>query len=262
MESVLYPNERIIDDSIPDAQLTPAGFSTGYRGMFRSSQSAADTADAFPSELVYPESEWQARAQELESQKSRLSDIAVAAGVPVLDQQSTNYCWCFGPVGALMFVRAVMGQPMVALSPASVGGPITNFRNVGGWGEDALQWMAEHGVVPSAPWPATAIDKRYWTQANQALAKDYRVTEWWRLQPRNLGQLVSCLLRRIPVAVGYNWWGHEVLACDVVYTNGKIGIRIRNSWGDVPGYPNGFAILQGNKMLPDDAVAPRQAVAS
>lgn len=258
----LQPGEQIIDDASPMSAVNPAGFSCGYKGMFSSAASAAALAEAFPDELLIPENEWQARAEEMDQRKSKLSDIAIAGGVPVLNQLNTNYCWIFGPTGAYMLVRCIQGQPMVELSPASGGGPITNWKNVGGWGEQGLQWIVDNGLVPTSRWPATAIDRRYYTEENKAIAKEYRCTEWWRLEPRNIKQLVSCLLRRIPVTVGYSWWGHQVYACDVVYINGKLGIRIRNSWGDIPQYPNGFAILQGNKMYPDDAVAPRVAVAS
>ena len=76
-----------------------------------------------------------------------------------------------------------------------------------------------------------------------------------------MAQLISCLLRRIPVAVGYDWWGHEVTAVDAIWLDGTVAIRIRNSWGMSWGN-KGFSVLQGNKMIPADAVCARVAVAA
>ncbi len=263
-DSLLYPNELILDDSVAEQAVIPAGFSTGYRGMFRSAASAADTAESFPSELLIPESEFEPRIREMEEQKSRLSDLINAAGLPCKDQGSTNYCWINAPTHCVEILRVVANQPMVILSPASGGGPITRFRNVGGWGEDGLQWIAEHGLNTVQEWPANAIDKRLYTAANKESALAHRVTEWWRLRPRNMQELISCLLRRIPVACGYNWQGHETTAVDAVFVNGKVGTRNRNSWSmDWPSQGGGgWYILQGNKMHADDAVAPRVTVAS
>jgi hypothetical protein len=73
---------------------------------------------------------------------------------------------------------------------------------------------------------------------------------------------MTCLFLRIPVAVGYNWWSHEVCAVDPVRVSaGNYGIRIRNSWGSSYG-EDGFATLAGSKAIPDDAVAPRVTLPS
>lgn len=259
MTSELYPGEIVIDDDTPEEVTHGTGFG---RGLVKA-DGYAGAADPFPPELLIPRSEWQARIAEMEAQKSRLSDLIVQAGLPCKDQQQTNYCWINAPTHCTEIVRVLMNEPTVILSPASAGAQIKNYRNEGGWGKEGLQWIVDHGLVPVEKWPANAIDRRYATPENKQLALDYRVTEWTELQPRNLDQLVSMLLRRIPVAIGLDWWSHEVTAVDPVWLNGAIAIRPRNSWG--MDYPNpgagGFFILQGSKMYPDDAVAPRVAVA-
>lgn len=264
-ESALLPGELIIDDnSGDDVTCVPGDKSTGLKLGLRSTPfGQIKNAPAFPKELLIPRSEWQARIQEMEERKSRTSDLCIAAGLPCKDQSSTNFCWANAPVHCLEIVRLQQGQPMVILSPASVGGPIKHFKNVGGWGEEALEWIVEHGACPVDQWPANAIDDDYYTEANKATAKDYRVTEWWELTPRNTDELISCLLRRLPVACGYNWQGHETTAVDAVWKNGQIGTRNRNSWSmDWPSAgAGGWYILQGQKMLADDAVCPRVAVA-
>lgn len=261
MTSELFEGEIVLDDSTPEElHAEPDGQSRGREGV----AGYGATAEPFPAELMIDPSEVQARIAEMEERQSRTSDVIKQAGLPCKNQQQTNYCWINAPTHCTEIVRVVQNQPMVILSPASAGGPIKNYRNVGGFGEEGLAYIVDHGLVPVDKWPANALESRYSTAQNRALALDYRVTEWNHLAPRNIDQLVSLLLRRIPVAIGLNWWSHEVTAVDAVWLNGRVAIRIRNSWGmDWPtAGAGGFAILQGNKMLPDDACAPRVAVAS
>lgn len=217
-------------------------------------------ATPFDDSLLIHRSEWRARIEEMRERKSFLSDFIRAAKLPPKNQEQTNFCWCNAPVHSLEIVRAQQGQRQIILSPASVACRINGFRNEGGWGKEALQFITENGVSPASTWPANAINRSFDTPANESIARHFRVEEWTELEPRNLDQLVSMLLRRIPVAVGYNWWSHEVTAVDADWIDGEVAIRIRNSWGNW-GDGNGFGILQGNRRLPDDAVAPRTATA-
>lgn len=263
-QSQMYPGEQIIDDATPVAAINPLGFATGYRGMFRSGQSADDVTSPFPQQLLIPQSDWQGWIEDQERSKSRLSDLAIQAGLICKNQEQTSLCWANAPTHLVELNRVVQNQAAVILSPASVAGPINGFRNEGGYGEDALKQLIHFGAVPVGHWPANAIDRRYYTAANKALALQYRCTEWWRLRPHNLQEHISCLLRRIPVAVGLGYWGHEVSDYEAVWVNGQIGVRFRNSWSE--DWPSrgarGFSIRQGNKILADDAVCIRASTAS
>lgn len=259
--SKLMPGERVINDESPSHyHAEPRGMRRGLDLSLRSADGYGDAAEPFPRELLVPRSEWQARIQEIEASKSRLSDLATLAGLPPKNQQQTNYCWINAPTYCTEMVRVVQNQPLVLLSPASAGAQIKNYQNVGGWGKEGLEWIIAHGLVPVDRWPANAIDRRYATAENKALALKYRVAEWWELTPGNVDEFISCLLRRIPIAVGYNWWSHEVSMIDPLWLDGDVAVRIRNSWGDWG--ENGYGVLQGQRMLPDDAVAPRTALAA
>lgn len=233
------------------------------RGLDLSERPDADfgygaAADPFPPELLIPRSEWQARIAEMEATQSRISDWIRAVGLPPQNQGQTNFCWANAPTHCVEIIRSQQNQRMVILSPASVACQVNGYRNQGGWGKDALEWIIAHGVVPVDKWPANAIDRRYATPNALVIAQQYRIDEWTELAPRNIDQLVSMLLHRMPVAIGLNWWGHEVTACDPIWLDGTVAVRIRNSWGNWG--DNGFGILQGSKMLPDDAVCPRTAL--
>lgn len=254
--SELFRNETIIDDGPESFSLAnPDGFSRGYDPSDRP-DGYGYTGFAAPMDrtLLIPRSEWQARIQEAEEQKSRISDILTAKRIPHKDQDRTNYCWANGPAHAAETLRVIQGLPYVSLSPASVAGPITGYRNIGGWGLAAVKYAISNGFVPSDKWPDNAIDRRYKTETNRQTALSYRIREWRECRPRSLDEMVSLLLRGYPASLGYNWWGHLVMGAECLWLDGDIAIRIRNSWRGWGA--NGFGILRGSKMLADDCVFP------
>lgn len=219
-----------------------------------------DYAEALPLPLI-PESEWTDRIEEIEKNKSSIPDVCDQVGLKVKNQAQTNYCWINAPVHCLEIMRVMQGQPYVELSPASVGAIIKNFRNVGGWGTEGTQKLASDGAVPSSLWPNNAIDRQYNTPAANAERVKYQVDEWWELKPRSFAELATCLLINIPVAIGLNWWGHEVTAVKLVKVNGLFAVMIDNSWGTTWG-DNGRGVLTRSKATPDDAIAPRLVTAA
>jgi len=251
-------SEIIISDTDP-APVTPDGYSTGLE----------PTPEGFSSPVVFdfagevphiPRDEWDDRIEEMERTKTRLSDT-LRKDVPVKSQSSTRFCWINSPTWCTEVVRHTQGQPYVELSPASVGAKIKNFRNVGGWGTEGLEYIADHGLVPASLWPANAINRRYDTDEADAERPKYRVIEWSKLPDRDLETIYDCLFARIPVSIGLNWWSHQVTAVDPVRQGRQYGVRIGNSWGS--GWSdNGYGILLGRKAIPDDAVAPRSVVPS
>lgn len=244
-----------------DLLVPPPGMSRGYEERNWEAFPIGTFAEPFPLPVI-PRSEWRDRIEFMDRHKLWPKDRGAYEGVKVKDQNGTNYCWIFGPTTAVEHTRASMGLPFVSLSPASAGGPIKNYRNVGGWGSEGLEYIIEHGLVPSSEWPDTAIDRRYDTPETRASREKYKVTEWWELQDRSLGQLVTCLLYGFAVAVGYNWWGHEI-CCVKAHIKGSdtFEIEIQNSWSTNWGQ-GGFGLLSEAKSIPDDAVAPRIATPS
>jgi len=208
-----------------------------------------------------PRSEWPERIRRMEQLRARVSDHC---DFPCRDQGRTNFCWANGPCAALDMARRVAGLPFEETSAASVACKITGFRNIGGWGIDAIRYLAQHGGVSSRLWPNDAIDRRYDTPDANADRPRRQVVEWWDVPPRDFDWLATLCLLGIPCPVGYIRWAHEVTACDLVEVSpGRFGIRIRNSWGRW-GSQNtcgqwGFAVLSESEATPDECLAVRVA---
>lgn len=257
MNSRVGQSEPILGDGAINPVLTdPVDFGRGLDLSERPNEDGfaySGLAVPFDNSLLIPRHEWQGKIEELEQSNSQISDLIRYEKMPTLNQGSTNYCWANAPVACMQIRRLQQNQPTVRLSPASVAAPIKRFRNVGGWGSDAIKYIQRSGIAPVDKWPANAIDRRFQTQATQQTALRYRVREWVECRPRNLDQAVSLLLRGIPLAGGFNWWRHEVTLCDAIWLDGEVAIRIWNSWGSRWGQ-NGFGILRGSKMLADDLI--------
>lgn len=252
--SLIYPRETIIDDSTPERLWHPKALGFGAGLVVPENIGYGAAVSDFPQSLLIARSEWQSRIAYREAQKRQLSWYIRTYGMKSLNQEQTEFCFANAPTNLCRILNMLANQPYVDLSAASVACLVTNFQNHGENAANVLEFISTIGIVPSEYWPTNAIDRRYNTKANWEKAKPFIIDKWWCLEPRNMDQLVSLLLQDIPVAVAFNWWGHEVTAVDAVWLDGSVAIRCWNSWGDSYG-DNGFFILQGNRMYPDDSIA-------
>lgn len=254
-QSELRPNEPIIGITDP-TPMTPTGYSTGYVPRDYEQRPVGYSSSGltiYSKGKLIPRSEWDDRIAFKERNKARISDMLDAAGVPSTDQNGTNYCWFFGVVGACQARRAVAGLPFVPLSPACGAAQIKNFRNQGGWVNDAVEWMVEHGVCSTDIWPQAAINRKYLTDESVKQAERFKLLEWDDIEENDFDAMMSELLADdpIPCPLGLDWWGHLIFACDGVRLGAnKYGVRIRNSWGADYG-DNGYAILEERKARGD-----------
>lgn len=245
-----FPSDRALG-------LVPRNYSrcpVGYLG---------DVAPPFDLPLI-PQSEWQSRLDAKIASKSQLSDIRNRGmngqPIPSRDQDGYPYCWAHSSTSACLIARAVSNQPYADLSAFAVACIIMNYKRSGGWGSLSLEWIANNGIPTSDTWPQQSTSRSNDTPAMRANAATNKVTEWMDGEPRNVDQLVTCLLLGIPVVVDYNWWSHSVCALDLVSIN-PLQIRIWNSWGD-SWSQNGTGILEGKRAIPDGLCMPRVISAS
>lgn len=214
---------------------------------------------------LIPEGEWQGRLDALKAAKARLSDVrnkgVAGSPIPSRDQNGKGYCWAHSGVSAHLLARAVANEPYADLSAYAVACMIKQFQDEGGWGSEGVEFQADKGCPTSEFWPQQSMSRSNDNPKTWENAKLHRYTEWMDLDPSNVKpQLVTCLLLDIPVVVDFNWWSHSVCAMDLESLN-PFTIRIWNSWGD-SWSENGTGLLQGNKAIPDGAVACRVITAS
>ena len=268
----LYRGEVVYDDSnykslIGDGQrVAAAGELRLLSAMPRPAN--ADTSGYSrkfgASRKVYPRSDWSAMIKEREERKARCSDYC---DFPAYDQDGIPYCWNFGPVQAMHNKRRMQGLPTpVALSPASVGGPVTGYRARGGWEGEALEYLAQHGATTVDKWPQASISRQYATAEVEADRANYKALEWDECE--TFDEFASALLDGDPSPVAYNWWRHVVYLCDLVEIEANsFGVRLRNSWHDNWGAKNelgfgGFAVGREGRYTPSSGFALREATSS
>lgn len=220
---------------------------------------------AAPTFEVYPRQELSGRIKDLAQGQSTLRHISQRAGIQCKDQGNTNYCHANSPALAIEILRAVQGESHVELSPGSIGGPVTGYRNDGAVIEDDLRQIVEFGAATIDFVPANQISQSGWKPGAVANAALHKVTHWWDLGAKDDGMFLRCatlVLQGIPVCVGYNWWSHAVTLTGLVeISSGRFGFEFRNSWGASYG-DDGYGVLAEGRGTPDSAYAPRQATAS
>lgn len=270
---MLRPNEPIIGennytdyiDGVVDGDtkakgLVPRNFAAFPHGSL-------PQAPAFDIPLV-PESEWDARYDEMVETKSFLSDIRLRGNfgkpIPSQDQNGQGYCWAYSNTGNIMITRALANLPFVQLSAHGVACLVKNYRDEGGWCGESLKFLYENGVPSAEFWPLRSMSRANDTPAMRANAALHKVTEGfydlgtpiWS-QKLTFQQLMTCLFLRMPCAGDFNWWGHSVCCLDPVRIGpGNWGVRIWNSWSDSWG-DRGMGVLEGSKARPDGALAIR-----
>lgn len=246
-----------IDDYnyVRSSQSVPPGMSKGRvpRDWNAQPYGRCRGARVFPEDWRIPRSEWKKHIDRQAAEKSSPLDIRKRAGFKSLNQNGTNYCWANAVVQGVKYQRAAAGMPFEDLSPASVAAKIKNYRNSGGWGGDALEFIAQHGVMSTTYWPANHWrTSEYDTPEGRADALTKKAEEFYELKSRDFEALASALLWGDPVAIGLNWWSHEVLAVRLRYEGSVFVVDIDNSWGDWG--DDGIGELSEGRATPDDAV--------
>lgn len=257
IDSLWLPN-HVIDDATSVRTLDSDASQMGYAVQDYEERQTGwlDGVGARLDIPLIPESEWKERIEERERKDLTNRAVRESYSIPSLDQNGYPYCWAHGPTQAMCYWQVKAGEPKRQFSAISVAAPVKNFAKVGGWGDQALAYIAENGINYADDWPINAHDRRYFNAENKAKAKENRVTEWWDLKPRDFPELVTCLLNGFPVSVAYNWWRHLVCAIDVVVKGGEVCVLIDNSWGSRWG-DNGLSVLCGSKKYADEAIALR-----
>ncbi len=234
----------------------PQAGSTGYKG-WQNPDAPHALRGQRPVGRTIPRSAWHDRIKA--GQGTFLSDLVKQQGIKAKDQDGLGYCWVYGSTHAVEIRRAVQGLPLLDLSPESVGGPCTHWRDEGGYAGEAFDQLQNHGACESSFMDAPhSLHPNRWKAGWQDNAMLHEAIDWYNIEA-SFDEVITCLLERIPVAAGLDWWGHLVCFLDpVILPDGSVGVLFLNSWGvdwPTPG-ANGLACLTESKATPDGAAAP------
>lgn len=256
----LNPGDVVIDDLDKVRPPKPSGFRP--RDYSSVPYGAFPFGQAFDTSLEIDRSNWSAAIKEATDAGAMLSQFWIREGMHALHQQQTSMCWMFAVVSGMLAARAKAGLPYVKLSPASAAAPCMNFRDEGGWSTNAVAWVAKHGISTEEMWGGsqTKNSRALWTPEVKADALTRRITEWWDIRPRNIGQQMTCGILGIPAANGYNRLGHALCQFDAVeIERGSFGIRLMDNYGENNQWcdKHGMYIMRENVAAADDCIAPR-----
>lgn len=196
-----------------------------------------------------PHGEWRERIEYHKENKLRPLDFHKQ--VPVLNQASLRFCWCFAPVAGVMNRLAYQGiDPVPELSAAAIASQYKKGRNVGGTVAQGVE--ACLGGIPSVDyWPNDKLKETGFDKSTSD-AKFNSLATFTELGGNQLDRVISVLLGDDPrpVAIALPWWRHAVLALAVDYSvvGRNYGLVYANSYG--PQWEKGgYGTLWGKKAI-------------
>lgn len=224
---------------------------------------------AAPSELqLIPESEYDARYDEQESQQSSLEHVYLRGGQPAfvnLDQNGDGHCWAYSTGQSAMIERLSRAGSTPRLNPHSVATCLRQFQ--GGWCGMSAKFYREVGCALEGTgpneWPLhsnnTSLDTpamREAMKANRILEDYVDLTRPVYSQNLTMPALATLGFLNIPCPTDYNWWSHSV--CRIRWVRieaGSWGALILNSWKGWGRF--GLGVLRGSQATANGAVATR-----
>ena len=254
----------ITDDTAHTVLVPPPGMSKGHIDRDYAADPVGANFATPPDDFLIDESLWDDLIEEGERNKSNLMHLWLAAGAQPLNQNGTNYCWCFAVISAMIALLIRSGRGYVPLSPAFAACQIKGFRNQGGWDMEAVKFISKNGTCEQRLWPQASRDRKYLTDEARENAKNYIIEEWWDVPDgQRFEYKVSSLLRNLPMPSGYSWWGHETCGMAVVKLKNdgpprsKYGFIDINSWGAYGPKNDGFFVLSASKGTPGNCSIPK-----
>lgn len=204
-----------------------------------------------------PREEWKERIEEKERKQATLRHLQRYLKIPVLNQKTASYCWCYGTTKGIMYTYGKAGYEVPHLSATSLAAKITNYQNRGWWAAAAIEGSKKVGISTLQYWPDAAIDRRYDTAEQRENASLHKAVEYEELESNSFDDLATSLLCDDPTTMGLLWWGHLILAVRlVVLKNGGFGVDFDNSWSEDWG-TEGTGILTEEKATAYEQFAIR-----
>lgn len=174
-------------------------------------------------------------------------------------QDGLNYCWTWSGTAALMDMRAMEDKTHVDLAPVSMG-YLVGWRNDGNYLESFIKGARERGVTPveyvGDSINSTNRNSRTYKTGWEEARKNFRLDKVWDTNARAgdalmLQHCLTILNCAKPLFCAWNWWGHAVECCGILWDESKylnVIWVLRNSHNE-----DDYYYLSGQRGVPDEA---------
>ncbi len=187
---------------------------------------------------VYSRDVWRDMIAEQDRRKCSPYHVFKSASLPIFNQKSTNYCWCFCLVQGVAIALAKSGYdavPPLHLSASYPAQLFKKFSNSGGWAMQAVEACQTYGIPTTEFFDEAIISKADCKDPKvKESAKRHSIANYEECESKDFETAFSSLLSPDPccVTLGLSWWKHAVLGIRPVFDKDRgYGILILNSWG-------------------------------
>lgn len=176
---------------------------------------------------LIPESEWDARIDDLNDPKVRRSVEDYDKYAPH-DQNGFPSCWRGGTATAAEAQRVMQGNPFVRLSILSLCPNIS--PRVGGYEGNSIRSLIDDGAAADSVWdsndPNMSLTRTPAVIESRLHHKGLKAIEWTSRQ-----EFISGLLLRLVGPIAFDWWSHVVRSGMIGKDSDGLFHRPRNQWG-------------------------------
>lgn len=177
-------------------------------------------------------------------------------------QDGFGLCWAYGLVSSLIARRKGEGKPNVRLAPFSLA-RLVNYQNKGYYLDGTIAGARKYGVASAAFVPEYDLNPRNWQSGWEGDALQYRLGEAWDTQKTSdaymLQQALSILRTGVPCYIAYDWWGHALMCCGLLWDESQPNNVI---WLDWNSHKDGLIQLAGSRGVPDELYGLRSTLAT
>lgn len=218
---------------------------------------------------IYPRKDW---VELIELQKkNRTSPMHIHKGneVPILNQGRYGYCWMYGTVGCVLNRYAAQGiDPVPNLNAHGTAAMGKRYRNQGGFGVEATEYIEEYGIPTFDFWPEFSNDRSL--ENNPEVEENcelHKLVTFEEAPKDNFDIVMSALIDPIdpsPCTLAFSWWRHLVAGLCGMYRgsgrNIEWGLGFANSWTEKWGQ-KGYGTVWNSKAKPFESVIVRSVKA-
>lgn len=219
---------------------------------------------------IYPRADWRELIELQKKNRTSPMDIHQGNEVPILNQGRYGYCWMYGTVGCILNRYAAQGiDPVPNLNAHATAAMGKRYRNKGGFGVEASNFIVERGIPEFDVWPEFSNNRSLENDPKVIASCEKHNLVTFEEMPRNsFDAVMSSLIDPIdpsPTTLAFSWWRHLVAGLSGLYRGSgrsiEWGLGFANSWTTKWG-SRGYGEVWNAKAKPFEAVVVRSVKAA